>query len=165
MGCNRHSLSTRRAVPNFNPRFPHRGATCLTISQKELPTLCFNPHAPGGTRRRGQGGILQHFCFNPHAPGMGRDYATNLIIQFAIPKFQSPPPGWGATEAKRMFLLKGVVSIPAPRKGRDCFDVGKPSGDFVSIHTPGWDATKPQGVIYDTKFQSTRLGWDATTSS
>ena len=105
-----------------------------------------------------------HACFNPRAPCGARRLA------FAIPEgyhmFQSTRPVWGATRrfAERSIAL--VVSIHAPRVGRDagaCYHTNR--GACFNPRAP-CGARQERGGHRAAliEFQSTRPVWGATTT-
>ena len=118
---------------------------------------------------------------------MGRD-PTLLEDHKRNRLFQSTRPAWGATSITILKAPIDVVSIHAPRVGRDrssrkrkrsgyLFQSTRPAwgatneaekfahGLFVSIHAPrvGRDLQSPPIRICPSKFQSTRPAWGATT--
>ena len=126
-------------LKDFNPRAP-RGARPTGISQV-LPSLYyFNPRAPRGARPW-PCALQRHPCnFNPRAPRGARRYcqlqpvitswifqstrpargATAVFLLQAKPKrFQSTRPARGATLSLRVSVLHLIISIHAPREGRD----------------------------------------------
>ncbi len=78
----------------------------------------FNPRAPCGARRRG--GVRSahaHCYFNPRAPCGARLSSASMIS--ALPLFQSTRPVRGATKLCVDDIGVAVISIHAPRAGRD----------------------------------------------
>ena len=96
--------------PRFNPRAP-RGARLRPRSRKRCPT-CFNPRAPRGARRR------------RNEPPSSRG------------EFQSTRPARGATSDCVGVVGRSLVSIHAPRAGRDMHDQEAEYMAIVSIHAP-----------------------------
>ena len=94
---------------------------------------------------------------------MGRDllYMARLN-SFAM--FQSTRPVWGATRDRQSVGHKQLVSIHAPRVGRDDRERMFPEPEDVSIHAPrvGRDGGKVIFVELKQEFQSTRPVWGAT---
>ena len=87
----------------------------------------FNPRAPCGARlalfvtcRCGRG-------FQSTRPVWGATESQRVIIWFII--FQSTRPVWGATSYTRFPTYSAVISIHAPRVGRD----GKRGHDFPPL--------------------------------
>ena len=103
--------------------------------------------------------------------------------------FQSTRPAWGATPRQHLRVVQTVVSIHAPRVGRDVGDhdaapgcmsfnpraprgarpnhLSIPEGkEKVSIHAPrvGRDSVMAEAVELVSVFQSTRPAWGATES-
>ena len=162
----------------FQSTRPARGATsspCLTTiackvsihaprAGRDSPPFgiankrrCFNPRAPRGARRDRPrpGGTAE--CFNPRAPRGARP--ALILVQPIQGLFQSTRPARGATASGLAGELGGLVSIHAPRAGRDrpvspmptlrpCFNPRAPRGArhaddllasglaVVSIHAP-----------------------------
>ncbi len=122
----------------FNPRAPHgaRRASGLRCT----PAAGFNPRAPHGARRLHRAPSCSSHGFNPRAPHGARlmrvsSASAQLRFQSTRPArgatsassdcvvsnltFQSTRPARGATNGKCYGLIGGVVSIHAPRTGRD----------------------------------------------
>ena len=126
--------------------------------------LCyFNPRAPCGARR-----IAPLVCngrcgFQSTRPVWGA--TLSLLNVFKSLRFQSTRPVWGATQVVFYFFTSPVISIHAPRVGRDEFR-GRDDGmdpQFQSTR-PVWGATTydgPTDIMLNT-FQSTRPVWGAT---
>ena len=77
----------------------------------------FNPRAPCGARRRSCQASCQWFYFNPRAPCGAR---LNVIrVTLIAVRFQSTRPVWGATGVLHHRALAILISIHAPRVGRD----------------------------------------------
>ena len=72
----------------------------------------------------------------------------------------------GATTLDDLRGSGSLVSIHAPRVGRDDFGDGARVNLGVSIHAPrvGRDLVKIDVVVGNTEFQSTRPVWGATSS-
>ena len=145
----------------------------------------FNPRAPRGARQRPPCKRCHHRCFNPRAPrGARRQRGKKQKEEI---QFQSTRPAWGATEGEEPTIAKVIVSIHAPRVGRDgycgtawsscCrFNPRAPRGarrillntemrDLMFQSTrPAWGATGVTGTTADGQqvFQSTRPAWGAT---
>ena len=103
--------------------------------------------------------------FNPRAPCGARRVATSVCDVSML--FQSTRPVWGATRSYLRLLLPILVSIHAPRVGRD---------NFVSSSSPVFSCFNPRApcgarrfVVVDREkylsFQSTRPVWGATVLS
>ena len=140
---------------SFNPRAPcgaRRSAPCP--SRPRAPG--FNPRAPCGARRQAP---LQERGWRPvsiHAPRAGRDHepnkglkrfaefqstrpvrgATYKLHRVQMPlMFQSTRPVRGATCLRRCHgVLPSLVSIHAPRAGRDCQYMQKSYIDVTTIY-------------------------------
>ena len=147
----------------------------------------FNPRAPCGARpsmREITKTILQ---FQSTRPVWGATKFDDMPV--LIGTFQSTRPVWGATSARAPRPAPNLISIHAPRVGRDlkdfifniddiCISIHAPrvGRDFrsgrnsqarkISIHAPrvGRDvATNAMWIVYES-FQSTRPVWGATCS-
>ncbi len=81
-------------LATFQSTRPAWGATAETKIRAWM-VWCFNPRAPRGARRSGSSG------------------------EHVFKSFQSTRPAWGATKRLPIKRLCGVVSIHAPRVGRD----------------------------------------------
>ena len=124
--------------------------------------MSFNPRAPRGARLGLNLFTFFHGCFNPRAPRGARRRCSGGIEPSL--QFQSTRPAWGATCALLQPSLPPVVSIHAPRVGRDLLEkLGFKCGD-VSIHAPrvGRDRTQSCVLSHGLQFQSTRPAWGAT---
>ncbi len=151
------------------------------------PESCFNPRAPRGARRNGQGLRDIGGCFNPRAPRGARPLGVRVCE--AIPWFQSTRPARGATTPgeqspqnvlfqstrpargatleELMLVCHGGVSIHAPRAGRD-----KPRNHAGGVR-PCFNPRAPRGARLfsvavsapGNMFQSTRPARGATPSS
>ena len=101
----------------FNPRAP-RGAR-QQLHQHHRRLYHISIHAPREGRDAAPGGTARgHRHFNPRAPRGARlsGYADTVAIR-AI--FQSTRPARGATTVRLLASLAAVISIHAPREGRD----------------------------------------------
>ena len=169
----------------------------------------FNPRAPCGARPVCPHRFAPLFKVSIHAPRAGRDQApsshrprvrqfqstrpvrgatTRLQVGRRHGKFQSTRPVRGATTCVTAFSRLSIVSIHAPRAGRDvesawftrpraCFNPRAPcgarqacpcrsaSGRTVSIHAPraGRDTLRQSTASGASEFQSTRPVRGATT--
>ena len=123
---------------------------------------CFNPRAPRGARPGDRLGCDQYLPFQSTRPAWGATAATLALL--GVTMFQSTRPAWGATWKCSPKPAMSVVSIHAPRVGRDqaglfgfkffcCFNPRAPRG---ARHR--W----PGAPVNDCKFQSTRPAWGAT---
>ena len=141
-------LSFRQSMPSFDIGRPglqmQSGASAVLGGVGEPPgSRCtdFNPRAPCGAR-----------------PSTGADWRTRW-------PFQSTRPVWGATIPARPLRMLTLISIHAPRVGRDasCAAIRSGSVRFQSTR-PVWGATayfSRRSTIYRL-FQSTRPVWGAT---
>ena len=145
----------------------------------------FNPHAPCGARLLPPVQSNWPKNFNPRAPCGARPfYDDQGVSQFV---FQSTRPVWGATACATSALRTTLISIHAPRVGRDgCTPPPPPPRVPISIHAPrvGRDSSStveppppldfnpraPCGArrmstackMSERSFQSTRPVWGAT---
>ena len=109
--------TTRRATArHFNPRAP-RGAR--PFSRCRHGRLCdyFNPRAPRGARPCPIWAPLPELDFNPRAPRGARQFHHGLAVH--LNEFQSTRPARGATRVLKGQPAEVVISIHAPREGRD----------------------------------------------
>ena len=141
---------------DFNPRAPC-GAR-LQSYRRDFQVYYFNPRAPCGARPRIFLAIVNAFKISIHAPRVGRDIVAAIQLH-TLPRFQSTRPVWGATtlaEALRekydhfnprapcgarhgcraVVILAHVISIHAPRVGRDLIIKRHKFGQRISIHAP-----------------------------
>ena len=154
-GARRLNWCRRSGRKRFNPRAP-RGAR-REYSGPGSGGDCFNPRAPRGARRSARLTASMRICFNPRAPRGARHLHQDRL---GLPVwFQSTRPARGATGAYLDGRREHVVSIHAPRAGRDprcapadragdCFNPRAPRGarlagrdgfqaaTGVSIHAP-----------------------------
>ena len=70
-----------------------------------------------------------------HAPRVGGDQLFLQLI-YAVQKFQSTPPVWGATCCGCPPTLIPGISIHAPRVGGDAYHAVNPQLFVISIHAP-----------------------------
>ena len=104
-----------------------------------------------------------HSNFNPRAPCGARPVLCIALYTSCL--FQSTRPVWGATFASSTAVFHRLISIHAPRVGRDfdplylMFD-----GDLFQSTRPVWGATLRVSVLHIEQpvFQSTRPVWGAT---
>ena len=100
--------------------------------------------------------------FNPRAPRGARQSGrkTKKLAQM----FQSTRPARGATFGRDGIPALIIVSIHAPRAGRDSDQRAPTAAEYVSIHAPraGRDAIDDIAAIDTIMFQSTRPARGAT---
>ena len=131
-------------------------------SAPAVTTVYFNPRAPYGARPWGSFLDFSFFYFNPRAP-YGARHAVILFLRVVV-RFQSTRPVWGATAVAVPQYVDTVISIHAPRMGRDRsasmttppprhFNPRAPYGARRFWPCPGWSIAP---------FQSTRPVWGAT---
>ena len=122
------------AASNFNPRAPC-GARQCSRRFRCRPSRNFNPRAPCGARPClywKNASMASHF--NPRAPCGARLLAVRQKIWRW--KFQSTRPVWGATFHRPSWPRRPLISIHAPRVGRDTFAAFSPDTPKISIHAP-----------------------------
>ena len=78
----------------------------------------FNPRAPCGARRGRSCVMWRRRNFNPRAPCGARPHVVNSTVLGS--GFQSTRPVWGATFKREGCVTCAMISIHAPRVGRDC---------------------------------------------
>ena len=105
-----HGACLARTSPHFNPRAPC-GARLLWFKYS-TEFIYFNPRAPCGARR------------TEHGEAVIRE------------KFQSTRPVWGATKAAAGDRPRQLISIHAPRVGRDGLHALFVQQGRISIHAP-----------------------------
>ena len=192
----------------FQSTRPVWGATRDHASRRG--TVCISIHAPRVGRDCAHAFLVQQSRISIHAPRVGRDTRPRWT-RLAPPSFQSTRPVWGATVDGTLRAFANqfqstrpvwgatflacpgigvvVISIHAPRVGRDClgwysyrsdrnFNPRAPCGArqstawwHVSVRLfqstrPVWGATGGTGIgCTEEGFQSTRPVWGATRSS
>ncbi len=155
-GARRPARANRRAALLFQSTRPARGATG---HERRAVPICgpFNPRAPRGARRcnvfgsynglmfqstrpargatsSGMGSLSGFTGFNPRAPRGARLCARQMA---SVPiLFQSTRPARGATHSDRPERTPKMVSIHAPRAGRDTGVMYIIPVEKVSIHAP-----------------------------
>ena len=109
----RATSATQRRISIHAPRV---GRDCAMRSMMRA-LRHFNPRAPCGARRRSPPRSSRFANFNPRAPCGARPDAS--IAPSAPFAFQSTRPVWGATIRFLRLALHMLISIHAPRVGRD----------------------------------------------
>ena len=101
-------------------------------------------------------------CFNPRAP-RGTRLSPPLSVN-ALIVFQSTRPARDATPGHVLAVVITIVSIHAPRAGRDPAEHIGLALNLVSIHAPraGRDSAPNRVIVAVAVFQSTRPARDAT---
>ena len=168
----------------FQSTRPVWGAT-IWIFTKAIFSRYFNPRAPCGARRSGTRLHRRAGFISIHAPRVGRDYISALRARFGchfnprapcgarrnaakithdLQIFQSTRPVWGATDAAPPRTNDRMISIHAPRVGRDQMDtVNAHSPSRFQSTRPVWGATVCSVISsLSVSFQSTRPVWGAT---
>ena len=120
-----------RAPCGARPRHPRKYVYCRHVSihapragrdpRRPMCSTCsirFNPRAPCGARPIPSSTTRDARSFNPRAPCGARQYQD--LFQAVMQAFQSTRPVRGATEFKIAAVGRAIVSIHAPRAGRDC---------------------------------------------
>ena len=116
-GATRTVSTARKSLQTFQSTRPARGAT-TRFSQPSDSSLHFNPRAPRGARRaryQRRGSLCRHF--NPRAPRGARPLFFTACSP--ILAFQSTRPARGATIRPNFLQRRRIISIHAPREGRD----------------------------------------------
>ena len=132
-------------------RAPREGRD-IPKDKSALSWTRFNPRAPRGARPRTRTQKLGRKGFNPRAPrGARQSHPGRQSKQ--IP-FQSARPARGATAWMRSVTGTVVVSIRAPREGRDPFHPEERVTKKVSIRAPreGHDSAEGQHMPSKTGF-------------
>ena len=113
----------------------------LIIGADIAPPVYFNPRAPYGARLRDFARFRELFNFNPRAP-----YGARLNRRAGV-------------------LTRGLISIHAPRMGRDVVNFAVRMRDELFQSTrPVWGATHPQRVLHRQRvisIHAPRMGRDA----
>ena len=140
-----------RGIEQFQSTRPVRGAT-MTIEQR-VAVLEISIHAPRAGRD-GEGGASggESEDFNPRAPCGARLLAIMTLLLLSI--FQSTRPVRGATRSAPADVISALISIHAPRAGRDFLLCNSVLADFISIHAPraGRDSRPSSIVLRNTYF-------------
>ena len=147
----------------FNPRAPCGARHCYRPLSRFGGTISI--HAP----RVGRDlfflkKVLTNLGISIHAPRVGRDFwQPNLARSAEI--FQSTRPVWGATKVPLCFAESSVFQSTRPVWGATNLTKIVYTIIMISIHAPrvGRDLAKDVKNEQDSKFQSTRPVWGATT--
>ena len=102
--------------------------------------------------------------FNPRAPRGARPDVQE--VKATVTEFQSTRPAWGATAAIKFDSSTSIISIHAPRVGRDEMLIVKNTSilQFQSTR-PVWGATRARLMELDAaiiSIHAPRVGRDAT---
>ena len=177
----KYETDTRRS--SFNPRAPRGARPQESLMPAAIKWFQSTRPAWGATQvipALGGGGVV-----SIHAPRVGRDIlSVNCILPeggfnpraprgarlptspntSAASRFQSTRPAWGATQAQQELLHDVVVSIHAPRVGRDvALGLLRTNTPQFQSTRPAWGATQTScGLLRTLEFQSTRPAWGAT---
>ena len=132
-GATLRGCHTHRAELYFNPRAPCGARRHLAQGRSETFTFQSTRPVWGATAKptQIQGGSPY---FNPRAPCGARRKLTLKSGQTVI--FQSTRPVWGATFPLAAECLAGMISIHAPRVGRDEITRTLSPTAKISIHAP-----------------------------
>ena len=133
-GATRHDPEAAAYYAKFQSTRPVRGATVAVLPV--LALLDISIHAPRAGRdadHRAHAPRPRHF--NPRAPCGARPPCAQSSS--ASRQFQSTRPVRGATKDGRIWTPENIISIHAPRAGRD--EGGallRPARERISIHAP-----------------------------
>ena len=113
-------------VDKFQSTRPVWGATTLTFSRSKPANISI--HAPRvGRDYRWLSNLRQKIHFNPRAPcGARRNHSFPI---YNLHGFQSTRPVWGATAIGATEPRPALISIHAPRVGRDLLESDKITAD------------------------------------
>ncbi len=123
----------------------------------------FNPRSPCGERRDALVLAFDDVGISIHAPRVGSDHHLRAAA-WAVVRFQSTLPVWGATARGQGNRQQRRISIHAPRVGSDSPSLASsmPMARFQST-LPVWGATVGSGqLVHPNEFQSTLPVWGAT---
>ena len=148
-------------APLFQSTRPVWGATASHLTRRSSRRISIHAPRVGRDRLRAQ----KNLCcghFNPRAPCGARRRARlkNRLRHL----FQSTRPVWGATHGLVLDVWHGVISIHAPRVGRDygLSSLSPFSVDFNPRAPCGARRCVSRLREASTSFQSTRPVWGAT---
>ena len=137
-GRDRRARPRPRPLRDFNPRAP-RGARRRRFGSSLSRASNFNPRAPRGARHHRRNRLHWHpRNFNPRAPRGARP--LNIVKAFNDDLFQSTRPARGATPIVGFAGGKSVISIHAPREGRDW------SGRSAATNGHNFNPRAPRGA-------------------
>ena len=160
-GATRNGISTTGYFSIFQSTRPSRGATCRSHFRPSR-SRDFNPRAPRGARQLTLIRLLPLLNFNPRAPRGARLSVKAFCAASHL--FQSTRPARGATRVLKSKPAEVVISIHAPREGRDMKDA------YLINEDKNFNPRAPRGarrrggatVARHTLFQSTRPARGAT---
>ena len=133
-GRDRRTRSTMPAIVNFNPRAP-RGARLVGVFAIIID-IYISIHAPREGRDRQQDRKPHRRCnFNPRAPRGARPLSSSNALTGT--PFQSTRPARGATFNVGDIVPFFLISIHAPREGRDL------AGEPVTYARAVFQSTRP----------------------
>ena len=115
-GVRRKNDGNWRGEQRFQSTHPVRGATWQERA-RSTSRHNFNPRTPCGVRRWIRLLLPGTTNFNPRAPCGARLFRQ--MTRSFLSGFQSTRPVWGATRRESMGAGRDVISIHAPRVGRD----------------------------------------------
>ena len=155
------SFHCRARRGSFNPRAPC-GARPRSMRSR-IRVHRFNPRAPCGARRGYDNSLDEYRDVSIHAPRVGRDLITTHYYQINT-QFQSTRPVWGATLGQLSQSLFLKFQSTRPVWGATYLSLTEFISILVSIHAPrvGRDEDSPTLPRAAREFQSTRPVWGAT---
>ena len=118
---------------NFNPRAP-RGARPQNLKHSRIVYPFQSTRPARGATRTAPYLRVSMINFNPRAPRGARPILPVMSTFCRI--FQSTRPARGATDVERQPRLNAVISIHAPREGRDMMALPLSRRANISIHAP-----------------------------
>ena len=132
-GCDQAAATKKGFMSEFQSTRPVWGATRSPM-WRSCSSRYFNPRAPCGARLLWFKYSTEFIYFNPRAPcGARRTEHGEAVIR---EKFQSTRPVWGATKAAAGDRPRQLISIHAPRVGRDGLHALFVQQGRISIHAP-----------------------------
>ena len=153
----------RHPRPHISIHAPRVGRD-LASDRRKTRRADFNPRAPCGARRRISAHRSCRSYFNPRAPCGARPF-WQIPIRLNV-AFQSTRPVWGATPNLTHIRQIFMISIHAPRVGRDQpRDQGRARHCHFNPRAPCGARQPPTSPTPSAaQFQSTRPVWGATSS-
>ena len=132
-GARLHIRNTIVLANCFNPRAP-RGARPSVLFRR-LGSELFQSTRPAGGATWGAEPALSFDDVSIHAPRGGRDALSGLSVSYSL-MFQSTRPAGGATSRYRKSYLVSAFQSTRPAGGATCGLICYCCGDIVSIHAP-----------------------------
>ena len=157
---------SREAYRNISIHAPRVGRDPAEQGLKQYEVI-FQSTRPvwGATRAHLRNGYNQRY-FNPRAPCGARRSRQSGGGKTVL--FQSTRPVWGATDQAQIRPVDAVISIHAPRVGRDIWLDDINCNDPISIHAPrvGRDLKERYPDGFDSiSIHAPRVGRDARSCS